>query len=85
MENPIRKIFSDMSNDELLQGISEILDSEKSGVIPLDSVIRKYCDLCKEHTQSSSSSLELFMTTTNILREGSIRFRNLYEVAMCHY
>lgn len=42
MENPIRKIFSDMSNDELLQGIAEILDSEKSGVIPLDSVIRKY-------------------------------------------
>lgn len=71
-ENPINKLFKEISDEELRQSIREIQEDEKTGFI-CDGVVRKYAKETVSITGESFSSI-LMHTQINLLREAAYRW-----------
>jgi hypothetical protein len=41
--NPIKKLYSDLTDEQVISGILEIKDADITGIIPNDSIIRELC------------------------------------------
>lgn len=74
MENPIVKIFNDISDDELKQAIKEIKEDEIKGIIRIGGVLRKYADITHNSIGVGNMSMHLFLTETNLLKEAAFRW-----------
>lgn len=70
--NPITKLFSEIPDEELRQGILEIKEDGVTGIVR-DGVVRKYAKKIGELT-GNNMSIDLFMTEINILRQGALRW-----------
>ena len=73
MKNPVVDLFTEMSDDELRQGIKEIQEDEQEGIIRIDGVVRKYAHEVQKIT-SANFSMTLFLTQTSLLREAAYRW-----------
>lgn len=69
--NPIQELFNKMTDEEVRQGILEIEESDKDGIIP-DGVVRKYARLIKDETRGMS--LDLLHSMIGILKQGAFRW-----------
>jgi hypothetical protein len=73
MLNPIKKLYQDLSNEELILLVKEIQVSDETGVIPIQSLVRDMCRKSAEITGMDMAS-NLLMTQINICKEASIRW-----------
>lgn len=71
--NKIKEIFNQMTDEEVLQGIREIKESDETGIIP-DGIIRKYAKEVKSET--NGMSLDLLHTMIGILKQGAFRWES---------
>lgn len=69
--NPVHELFNQMSDEEVRQGILEIKESDKNGIIP-DGIVRKYAREIKEIT--NGMSLDLLHSMIGILKQGAFRW-----------
>ena len=79
--NPIKQLFSDLSDEELILTINEIKESDVTGVFPDNSNVRALCQESANITNMDVSS-NLLMVQLNILKEGAYRWldcRNILE------
>lgn len=72
MENPIKKLFAEIPMEDLREAVLEIKESDKTGYIKEDGLIRKYAKLTGELTGGFTAT-DFFMTTISILKEFSFR------------
>jgi len=72
-KNKITELFSSISNEELKQAIKEIKEDGEIGIIRFGGVVRKYTELTIKIT-GDFTSLILFMTEINLLREAAYRW-----------
>lgn len=68
-------MFDSISDDELIQVISEIKEDNEKGIVREDGIIRKYVKLTNEITGRSVSETIVF-TELLILREAAFRWHN---------
>ena len=61
-----------MSDQEIGEAIKEIRETETTGIIPDDGVIKKYARLTGEITGGFTVT-DYFMTQINILKEAAYR------------
>lgn len=73
MLNPIKKLYKDLSNEELILLVKEIQVSDETGTFPEDSLVRDMCRKSAEITGMDMAS-NLLMTQINICKEASIRW-----------
>ena len=69
--NKIKLLFESMTDDELIDAINEIKESEYTGII--GNIVRKYAQLITEIT-GDYSSLDLYFTQINLLKEAAYRW-----------
>ena len=73
MKNPVVDLFTEISDEELTQGIKEMREDDIEGIIRMDGVVRKYAHKVQEITQSDFP-MTLFLTQTSLYREGAYRW-----------
>ena len=73
MLNPIKKLYKDLSNEELILLVKEIQVSDETGVLPIQSLVRDMRRKSAEITGMDMAS-NLLMTQINICKEASIRW-----------
>ena len=71
--NPIKKLYKDLSNDELILLVKEIKKADETGIFPEDSQIRVMIRKSAEITGMDASS-NILMTQINICKEAAIRW-----------
>lgn len=71
--NPIKQLFSDLTNVELEVLVKEIRESEKTGIFENDSEIRNLCRKISKITQIDVSS-NLLMVQLGVLKEAAFRW-----------
>ena len=71
--NPIKQLYSDLTNVELEVLVKEIRESEKTGVFPKESEIRILCRKTSEITKMDVSS-NLLMVQLGVLKEAAFRW-----------
>jgi hypothetical protein len=79
--NPIKKLYTDLTDEQVISGILEIKDAEITGIIPNDSIIRELCRESAKITGMDVSS-NMLHTQVGILKEGAMRWldcRNVLE------
>ena len=79
--NPIKQLFSDLSDEELILTINEIKECDVTGILPDNSNVRELCRESAKITNMDVSS-NLLMVQINILKEGAYRwldYRNILE------
>ena len=76
--NPINKLYSDLTNDELLFLIDEIIIGEETGSFPIDAKIRDLCRKTAEITGMDISS-NLMIVQIGVLKESAFRWKALQE------
>ena len=73
MNNQVTKIFTDMTDMELSQVITEIKEDSPQGIIRMDGVIRDKCRMVYDIVGGSVYD-HLLMVQLSILREAAYRF-----------
>lgn len=79
--NPIKKLYADLTDEQVVSGILEIKDAEITGWMPNDSIIRELCRESAKITGMDVSS-NMLHTQIGILKEGAMRWldcRNVLE------
>ena len=71
--NPIKKLYRDLSNEELMLLVKELEKSDETGTFPEDSLVRDMCRKSAEITGMDMAS-NIMMTQINICKEASIRW-----------
>ena len=77
--NPIKQLFSDLSDEEVIIGINEIKDAETTGVFQNDSISRELCRKSSKITGMDVSS-NLLHTQVGILKEGAYRWLDCRDI-----
>ena len=77
-ENPIVKLFSNLSDEDVMQALNEYIEAESTGIFSDDSMVRKLARQCSEITLMDTSS-NLLMVQMNVLIEGSLRWMSIRE------
>ena len=67
----INDLFKQMTDEELIQAVTEIEESEITGSIKEDGIVRKYNNLSREF----ASETQLFTTLVNIISLGALRWK----------
>jgi hypothetical protein len=75
---PIKQLFSDLSDEELILTIKEIKESDVTGLFPENTNVRALCQELTKITKMDVSS-HLLMVQINILKEGSYRWLKTIE------
>jgi hypothetical protein len=78
MENPIVKLFNELSDADVQTALNDFIEAEKTGIYPMDSIIRTLAKQCAEITKVDTSS-NLLMVQMNVLKEGALRWVKLKE------
>jgi len=73
MENEITKVFSDMSDEELILVIQEMKEDESQGIIRMDGIVRKKCKIVNKIVGGSTYE-QMGMVQFSILQEAAYRF-----------
>jgi hypothetical protein len=73
MNNQVTKIFTDMTDMELSQVITEIKEDSPQGIIRMDGVIRDKCRMVYEIVGGGVYD-HLLMVQLSILQEAAYRF-----------
>jgi hypothetical protein len=81
MKNPVVDLFTEMSDEELTQGIKEMQEDEKEGIIRMDGVVRKYANEVRRITECIIPTA-LFLTQTSLYREAAYRWVKVEPVTM---
>ena len=76
--NPIKQLYSDLTNVELEVLVKEIRESEKTGVFQNESEIRNLCRKTSEITRMDVSS-NLLMVQLGVLKEAAFRWLEKLE------
>ncbi len=71
--NPITKLFSDISDEELKAAIIEIKQSDITGYVADNGYVRKYAKLTGEITGGFTTT-DFYMTTINFLKQAAFRW-----------
>ena len=71
--NPIKKLYRDLSKEELMLLVKELEKSDETGTFPEDSLVRDMCRKSAEITGMDMAS-NIMMTQINICKEASIRW-----------
>ena len=69
---PIKKLFTDISDDDLLTGIREIKELVSTGVL-CDGIVREYVRKLNEITNNMSGT-DIDMATNNFIYEAAFRW-----------
>ena len=77
--NPIKKLYKDLSNAELMLLVQELEKSDETGTFPEDSKVREMCRKSAEITGMDMAS-NIMMTQINICKEASIRWLALGSI-----
>lgn len=73
MANEITKIFDSLTDDDIQQGIEEIIELERTGFIhPNSHMIQELCRKIKPYTMSAG--MDLMMVTHSIQRQAALRW-----------
>ena len=73
MSNQVTKVFSDMSDEELVLVIQEMKEDGPQGIIRMDGIVREKCKMVQEITGFNGDQ-HLMMTEFSILQEAAYRF-----------
>ena len=73
MNNQVTKIFTDMTDIELSQFISEMKEDSPQGIIRMDGIIRQKCRMVYEIVGGGVYD-HLLMVQLSILQEAAYRF-----------
>lgn len=73
MESPILKLFSDLTDEDLVLAIAEIKENSKNGFIKDDGFVREMARKMKEITMVEGS-MDLTFSEINLLREAAYRW-----------
>jgi hypothetical protein len=73
MNNQVTKIFTDMTDIELSQFISEMKEDSPQGIIRMDGIIRQKCRMVYEIVGGGVYD-HLLMVQLSILQESAYRF-----------
>ena len=73
MTNEVTKVFSDMSDEELVLVIQEMKEDGLQGIIRMDGIVREKCKMVQEITGFSGEQ-HLMMAEFSILQEAAYRF-----------
>ncbi len=73
MINEVTKIFSEMTDLELVQAIREMKEDSPKGIIREDGVVREICKMVNQIIGGNVCE-QLMMTEMSILREAAYRF-----------
>jgi hypothetical protein len=73
MENEITKVFSDMSDEELVLAIQEMKEDGPQGIIRMDGIVRKKCKIVNKIVGGSIYE-HMMMVHFSILQEAAYRF-----------
>jgi len=76
--NPVVKLFNDLSDEDILTVLNEIIEAEKSGQFAYDSKIRELAQQCNVLTHPTISN-NLLMVQINVLKEGAMRWVKIKE------
>lgn len=69
----INDLFKQMTEEELIQAVTEIEESETTGAIKEDGIIRKYLQLSCD--MLGDTSIQLFTTIINIMATATFRWK----------
>jgi hypothetical protein len=73
--NPISKIFSELTDVEVKEALTEIFEDEKDGIIRMGGYVRRLTNEVIKIT-NNPVAVDLFLTQTNLFREGAKRYVN---------
>lgn len=72
--NKVLEMFNGISDEEIQQGVREIQNDEKTGII-CDGIVRKYAAKMGELT-NNNHTLHLMASEISILRQAAYRWIN---------
>jgi hypothetical protein len=73
MINEVTKVFSDMSNEELVQVIQEMKEDNPQGIVRMGGVVREKCKMVQEIVGGNAYE-QMMMVQFSILQEAAYRF-----------
>lgn len=76
--NTVTKIFSDLTNEQLIEAISEIREDEALGLIREGGYVKKISRQVSELTDTPMTT-QLFLTQSSLFRESSYRFIDILK------
>lgn len=68
--NPIKELYANLTNEELELAMEELLDSEETGVIVNDGMVREI----DRRVSQLTGTLDIHSTQINVYRECAIRW-----------
>ena len=75
MTNKVTKVFSDMTDEELVLVIDEMREDDPLGIIRENGIVRSKCKMVHDIVGVGGSTYEhLTMVQVSILREAAYRF-----------
>jgi hypothetical protein len=78
MVNEITKVFSEMSDEELVQVIQEMKEDGPQGIIRMEGIIRKKCEMIQKIVGGDTYE-RIMMVQFSILQEAAYRFTPTME------
>ncbi len=79
MKNPIMKIFSDLTDMELVTAIHEIQQDEPNGIIRANGYVRKLNQKVMEITNETNYSVHLTSVVVGLFKEAAYRYAKSNE------
>lgn len=73
MINEVKKVFSDMTNEELVLVIAEIKEDSPHGIVRKDGIVRSKCKLVHDIVGGNTYE-HMMMVHFSILQEAAYRF-----------
>jgi hypothetical protein len=73
MVNEVTKVFSNMTDEELVQVIQEMKEDNPQGIIRMDGIVREKCKII-QNIVGGNTYEHLLMTQFSILQEAAYRF-----------
>lgn len=78
MVNEVTKVFSEMSDEELVQVIQEMKEDGPYGIIRMEGIIREKCHLVQKIAGGDTYE-RIMMVQFSILQEAAYRFTPTME------
>ena len=73
MTNEVTKVFSNMSDEELVQVIQEMKEDGPQGIVRLEGIVRKKCKMV-QNIVGGYAYENMIMVQFSILQEAAYRF-----------
>ncbi len=73
MINEVTKVFSDMTEEELVQAIQEMKEDDPQGIIRIGGIVREKCAMVQKIV-SGNTYEHMMMVQFSILKEAAYRF-----------